>query len=161
MKKAILIVSVGALAFLAGVALDWSWQRHAPPAPQPPAVTERPQPLPQAPITLAQAPATPSADLFSQLTKEQIEQLIVAAGQNAIKTAIKRAGPAVVQLEVIKKSAFRSPFEDFFDDPFWRRFFGGPFERDQRVERSLGSGFITEFQGCDEHPRYSARWAHV
>jgi serine protease Do len=147
MKKAILIVSVGALAFLAGVALDWSWQRHAPPAPQPPAVTERPQPLPQAPITLAQAPATPSADLFSQLTKEQIEQLIVAAGQNAIKTAIKRAGPAVVQLEVIKKSAFRSPFEDFFDDPFWRRFFGGPFERDQRVERSLGSGFITEFQG--------------
>lgn len=143
MRKAILIISVLVLAFLAGVAVDWTVQRT-------PSVTERP--LPQspagkpAPVMLAQAP-TSATDLFAQLTKEQIEQLITAAGQNAIKTAIKRAGPAVVQLEVIKQSSGRSPFEDFFDDPFWRRFFGEPFDRNQRIERSLGSGFITEFQG--------------
>ncbi|MCL6643246.1 MAG: trypsin-like peptidase domain-containing protein [Candidatus Bipolaricaulota bacterium] len=146
MKKAILIVSLIALAFLAGVALDWSLQRHAAPVPQAP--SERP--LPQAPVTLAQAPtpaAAPSTDLFSQLTKEQIEQLIVAAGQNAVKTAIRKAGPAVVQLEVIKQSSIRSPFHEFFDDPFWRRFFGDPFDPHRGIERSLGSGFVTEFQG--------------
>jgi serine protease Do len=158
MKKAILIVSVLALAFLAGVALDWSWhhQASAPTAPQTPSVTEQapPHQAPetsekQAPVVLAQAtgPAAPSADLFAQLTKEQIEQLITAAGQNAIKTAIKRAGPAVVQLEVIKQSSVRSPFDDLFNDPFWRRFFGEPFGPQRGIERSLGSGFVTEFQG--------------
>jgi serine protease Do len=147
MKKAILIASVVALAFLAGVALDWSLQRHAPPVPQAPSVSERP--LPQAPVTLAQAPTptAPSTDLFSQLTKEQIEQLIVAAGQNAVKIAIQKAGPAVVQLEVVKQSTMRSPFDDLFDDPFWRRFFGEPFGPERGIERSLGSGFVTEFQG--------------
>lgn len=152
MKKAILIVSVIALAVLAGIAIDWSLHRST--VPQTPPVTERPQTLPQAPldkptpVVLAQAttPAAPSLDLFAQLTKEQIEQLIVAAGQNAIKTAIRKAGPAVVQLEAIKQRSVRSPFEDFFNDPFWRRFFGDPF-RDRGVERSLGSGFIIDYQG--------------
>lgn len=152
MKKAILIVSVIVLAFFAGIAIDWSLQRST--APQAPSVSERT--LPQtpadkpAPVVLAQAttPTTaPSTDLFAQLTKEQIEQLIVAAGQNAIKTAIKKAGPAVVQLEVIKQSSIRSPFDEFFDDPFWRRFFGEPFGPQRGIERSLGSGFVTEFQG--------------
>lgn len=161
MKKALLIISVLALAFLAGVAIDQSLrhQSAAPTAQQTPSVTERPQALPQtpetpakqAPIVLAQAtsPAAPSTDLFAQLTKEQIEQLIVAAGQNAVKTAIKKAGPAVVQLEVLKRSTVRSPFKDFFDDPFWRRFFGDPFEpfRERGLERSLGSGFIIDYQG--------------
>jgi serine protease Do len=146
MKKAILIFSVIALTFLAGVALDWSLQRQAPPVPQAPSVSERP--LPQAPVTLAQAttPAAPSTDLFSQLTKEQIEQLIVAAGQNAVKIAIQKASPAVVQLEVIRQSSGRNPFEDLFSDPFWRRFFGEPFGPQRGIERSLGSGFVTEFQ---------------
>nr|BAL59169.1 protease Do [Candidatus Acetothermum autotrophicum] len=153
MKKAILIVSVIALAFFAGVAIDWSLHRSS--VSQAPLVTERPQALPQvpsgkpAPVVLAQAPtpAAPSTDLFAQLTKEQIEQLIVAAGQNAVKTAIKKAGPAVVQLEVIKQSSIRSPFEDFFDDPFWRRFFGEPFGPQRGIERSLGSGFVIDYQG--------------
>lgn len=153
MKKAILIVSVIALAFLAGVVIDWSWQRQAPSptVQQMPSVTERPQALPPAPkpVVLAQAtaPTTPSTDLFAQLTKEQIEQLIVAAGQNAVKIAIQKASPAVVQLEVIKQSSVRSPFDDLFDDPFWRRFFGEPFGPERGIERSLGSGFVTEFQG--------------
>ncbi|MCX8104113.1 MAG: trypsin-like peptidase domain-containing protein [Candidatus Bipolaricaulota bacterium] len=154
MKKAILIVSVLALAFLAGVVIEWSWQHQtaSPTVQQTPSVTERPQvpetPAQPAPVVLAQAttPEAPNPDLFAQLTKEQIEQLIIAAGQNAVKTAIKKAGPAVVQLEVIKQGSVRSPFEDFFNDPFWRRFFGDPF-RDRGVERSLGSGFIMDYQG--------------
>ena len=152
MKKVILIVSVIALAVLAGVAIEWAWHRQGTLVPQTPSVTERPQTLPQVlatsekQVVLAQATTPASADLFTQLTKEQIEQLIVAAGQNAVKTAIKKAGPAVVQLEVIKRSSIRSPFEDFFDDPFWRRFFGEPF-RERGIERSLGSGFIIDYQG--------------
>ncbi len=155
MKKAMLVVSVLALAFLIGLTIDWSLQHQN--TVQTPSVIERPQALPQisekkapeASVALAQAttPAAPSADLFSQLSKEQIEQLIVAAGQNAVKIAIQKASPAVVQLEVIKQSSGWNPFEDLFDDPFWRRFFGEPFERDRGVERSLGSGFVTEFQG--------------
>ncbi len=144
MKKAILIVSVIALAFLAGVVLDRSL--HSQTAIVPRALPQAPE-AQQAPVVLAQAgtPA-PTTDLFSQLTKEQIEQLIIAAGQNAIKIAIRKAGPAVVQLEVIKQSSMRSPFDELFDDPFWRRFFGDPFNRTP-LERSLGSGFVTEFQG--------------
>lgn len=147
MKKAILIASVLALAFVAGVALDWSLRSVSP------TVTERPhapETLEQrAPVILAQAttPQAPSTDLFAQLTKEQIEQLIIAAGQNAVKAAIRKAGPAVVQLEVIKQSSVRSPFDELFDDPFWRRFFGEPFGPERGIERSLGSGFVTEFQG--------------
>jgi serine protease Do len=152
MRKAILAASILALAFLVGLTIDWSLQNTV----QTPSVTEQPQSLPhisekkapEAPIALAQAtaPATPSTDLFSQLTKEQVEQLIVAAGQNAVKIAIEKASPAVVQLEVVRQGSSRNPFEDFFDDPFWR-FFGDPFNRNQGVERSLGSGFVTDFQG--------------
>ncbi|MCS7197193.1 MAG: trypsin-like peptidase domain-containing protein [Candidatus Bipolaricaulota bacterium] len=145
MKKAILIVSVIALAIVAGVAIDWALHRQTPSVPQMPSVSE--QVSPRAPTTALAQATEPITDIFSQLTKEQIEQLIIAAGQNAVKTAIKKAGPAVVQLEVIKQSSIRSPFEHFLDDPFWRRFFGDPFDPHRGIERSLGSGFIIDYQG--------------
>lgn len=157
MKKAVIIVSVLALAFLIGLTIDQLVQHQTPVVQQTPSVREQPQSLPpiseknvpEASVALAQAttPAAPSTELLSQLTKEQLEQLIVAASQNAVKSAIQKASPAVVQLEVIRQSSGRNLFEDLFDDPFWRRFFGDPFTPERGIERSLGSGFVTEFQG--------------
>lgn len=91
----------------------------------------------------------PSVLDLSQLDKEQLQALITAAGQNAIKAAIKRAAPSVVQIEVIKESKFFDPFEEFFSDPFFKRFFGEPPFRfpEKQIQRSIGSGFVIDFEG--------------
>ena len=60
----------------------------------------------------------------------------------------KRAGPAVVSISAEKIIRIRSPFEDFFNDPFFRRFFGDLFPREfTQREHILGSGFIIEYRG--------------
>ncbi|MCC2111414.1 MAG: trypsin-like peptidase domain-containing protein, partial [Hyphomicrobiales bacterium] len=56
---------------------------------------------------------------------------------------VKRAAPAVVNVYAERMVARRS-LSPMFDDPFFRRFFGGP-DMDmapQRMQRSLGSGVI-------------------
>ncbi len=56
---------------------------------------------------------------------------------------VKRAAPAVVNVYAERMVARRS-LSPLFDDPFFRRFFGGP-DTDmapQRMQRSLGSGVI-------------------
>ncbi|HIC96283.1 TPA: trypsin-like serine protease, partial [Candidatus Bipolaricaulota bacterium] len=81
------------------------------------------------------------------LSKEQLESLIVAAGQNAIKTAIRAVSPAVAQVTVTIEQEIFNPFERFFSDPWFKRFFGEiPFP-ERRIERGIGSGFLIEYQG--------------
>ncbi len=59
---------------------------------------------------------------------------------------VKRAAPAVVNVYVRRKVQVRS--SPFFDDPFFRRFFGGGFGMPrERVESSLGSGVIVTPDG--------------
>ncbi len=78
------------------------------------------------------------------LTKEELQSLITAAGQNAIKTAIKSVAPAVVQVRVTVKGS--NPLQEFFNnDPYFRRFFNIP-EGDQQ-QSSLGSGFFISYRG--------------
>jgi serine protease Do len=59
---------------------------------------------------------------------------------------VKRAAPAVVN--IYAKRVVRTRVGSLFDDPFFRRFFGGdfPFER-RRLENSLGSGVIVDAGG--------------
>jgi len=58
---------------------------------------------------------------------------------------VKKAAPAVVNVYVRSQTrARRSPF---FDDPFFRRFFGNGFEGRPRVQNSLGSGVIVSPDG--------------
>ncbi|MCI2432631.1 trypsin-like peptidase domain-containing protein [Candidatus Acetothermia bacterium] len=153
MNRNLLVIGGLVFALVLGLALGGMLERLT----QPPVANSVPAPtapntpaLSPIPIQLAQAPAPPEAssstDLFSQLTKEQIEQLIVAAGQNAVKRAIQKASPAVVRLEVLRQG--RNPFHQFFDDPFWRRFFEpGPERRpQQQLESSLGTGFVIEYE---------------
>ncbi|MGI9385796.1 MAG: DegQ family serine endoprotease, partial [Methyloligellaceae bacterium] len=59
---------------------------------------------------------------------------------------VKRAAPAVVNVYVRRKVKVRS--SPFFEDPFFRRFFGGGFGMPrERVESSLGSGVIVSPDG--------------
>ncbi len=72
--------------------------------------------------------------------------------ETAINYAAETARPAVVS--IISRSRVeqgRFPFEGFpgFDDPFFRRFFGQPFERERRERNveNLGSGVIIDSDG--------------
>ena len=66
------------------------------------------------------------------------------------KTAITRAaeivGPSVARVEVTKSMASRSPYS-FFDDPFFKYFFGEPPRQEERKVESLGSGFVIDWKG--------------
>ncbi len=80
--------------------------------------------------------------------QEPVDQTITNSGQAAIKQAITKVGPAVVRVDVTGTVDFSSPFDDFFNDPFFRRFFGEPFNiPQQRERRSLGSGLVIEYAG--------------
>src|SRR6516225_5417191 len=54
---------------------------------------------------------------------------------------VRRAAPAVVNVYAAKTVAVRNPL---FDDPIFRRFFGGPGDQ---VQRSLGSGVLVDAEG--------------
>jgi Do/DeqQ family serine protease len=59
---------------------------------------------------------------------------------------VKKAAPAVVNVYALKRATQTNPF---FDDPFFRRFFGDPGSPGpgERVQRSLGSGVIVDPAG--------------
>lgn len=104
----------------------------------------------------AQVPATQTntteprfESLLRSLSVDELQALITAAGQDAIKSAIRSVAPSVVRVEVQRQGP--SPFHDFFNDPFFKRFFG-PFAPNkppgqQSLQRSLGSGFFIAYQG--------------
>jgi len=64
---------------------------------------------------------------------------------------VKQVAPAVVNVYASRKVVRRQRVSPFFDDPFFRRFFGQPdggFNRPrERVESSLGSGVIISADG--------------
>ena len=60
---------------------------------------------------------------------------------------VRRAAPAVVNVYAAKTVAVRNPL---FDDPIFRRFFGGPGApggSGDQVQRSLGSGVLVDAEG--------------
>ena len=68
-----------------------------------------------------------------------VQEAIAASGQAAIKAAIARVAPAVVKVEATRRVS--TWWDQFFQDPFFRRFFGEP------ETTSLGSGFVVEYAG--------------
>ena len=86
--------------------------------------------------------ASPAA-FADQQTPQSTEQI-----QLSFAPIVRKTAPAVVN--VYAKSVVASREDKFFDDPFFRRFFGGDgsFGRPrERVQNSLGSGVIVDPSG--------------
>ena len=58
---------------------------------------------------------------------------------------VKEVAPAVVNVYASRVETM--PRNPFFDDPIFRRFFGGGGSEDQRVQKALGSGVIVDPSG--------------
>ena len=68
----------------------------------------------------------------------------------AIQDVARKNIPAVVHVEVTEKQHVANPLMPFFDDPFYRYFFGNPKKAPKGLEREvtgLGSGIIMDAQG--------------
>jgi len=65
---------------------------------------------------------------------------------NNIAAIVEQAGPAVVKIDTKVTSQQVRPSNPFFNDPFFRYFFGDS-ERSERVEEGMGSGFIISEDG--------------
>ncbi len=76
-----------------------------------------------------------------------VNQAITDSGQSAIKNAIAAVGPAVVRIDVTGTVDTANPLSEFFNDPFFERFFGTPDDEPQeRTTQSLGSGFVILYE---------------
>ena len=95
----------------------------------------------------AQDDASPTADDEASSHDPSVNQAITDSGQSAIKNAIAAVGPAVVRIDVTGTVDMANPFSEFFNDPFFERFFGIPDDEPQeRTTQSLGSGFVILYE---------------
>ncbi|MGQ9558422.1 MAG: trypsin-like peptidase domain-containing protein [Desulfurispora sp.] len=82
-------------------------------------------------------------------TPAQSPAVTVPVGHNVIPDIVQRTSPAVVLIETAAEKKTRLNYDPFFNDPFFREFFGGrlPFDRRTEVVRGMGSGFIISRDG--------------
>jgi serine protease Do len=71
---------------------------------------------------------------------------ITRSRNNIITETVKKVSPAVVGINVIEIQQYRDPFGSFFDDPFFRQFFGDRRSSSREV-KELGSGYIISPDG--------------
>ena len=74
------------------------------------------------------------------------DSMVNDSRQNAITKTVQLVSPAVVGINVTEIREYSSPFNPFFNDPFFRQFFGGNGNWSQKV-KELGSGFIISPDG--------------
>jgi serine protease Do len=78
--------------------------------------------------------------------KVQLDGDITKTRRNIITETVRLVSPAIVGINVISIRQYRDPFSYFFDDPFFRQFFGNRGNYSQKV-KGLGSGFIISSDG--------------
>jgi serine protease Do len=78
--------------------------------------------------------------------KNNLNDDISNTRRNIITKTVELVSPAVVGINVIEIRQVRDPFSYFFDDPFFRQFFGDRRSNSRRVQ-GLGSGFIISPDG--------------
>jgi len=66
--------------------------------------------------------------------------------KNIITETVKKISPGVVGINVIEIQKYRDPFGSFFDDPFFRQFFGNRGSRGREI-KELGSGYLISSDG--------------
>ncbi len=84
--------------------------------------------------------------LTSYKTAQQIQDEINNSRRNIITETVQKVSPAIVGINVTEIRKYQDPFSSFFDDPFFRQFFGNRGSYSQKVQ-SLGSGFIISPDG--------------
>lgn len=74
---------------------------------------------------------------------------VTASRKNALTTAIKKASPAIVGINVteMKQVVYRSPFDDMMIDPFFRQFFNSKPRVENYEVKGLGTGFVISKDG--------------
>ena len=85
----------------------------------------------------------------SLTTLEQAKKFndeITNSRKNIITETVEKVSPAIVGINVIEIRQYRDPFSSFFDDPFFRQFFGNRGNSSQKVQ-GLGSGYIISPDG--------------
>jgi serine protease Do len=82
---------------------------------------------------------------------ERLDAEITRSRRTAITNAVEAVAPAVVSINVIevRRVQVRDPFADFFNDPWFRQFFGGqrPGREIERQVQGVGSGFVVSADG--------------
>lgn len=78
--------------------------------------------------------------------RESVNDEISNSRKNIITETVEQVSAAVVGINVIEIREYRDPFFSFFDDPFFKRFFGdrGTYNREVK---GLGSGYIISPDG--------------
>ncbi len=74
-----------------------------------------------------------------------VAQAMPGVGTSTIADIVKSAGPAVVKISVEKTRSMS--VDPFWNDPFFRYFFGSNIPERPRTETGLGSGFIISSDG--------------
>ncbi len=89
-----------------------------------------------------------SSDSSYSLTsqKDSNNNSISESRQTIITETVKKVSPAVVGINVTEIRQYRDPFGSFFDDPFFKQFFGNRGNYNQKI-KGLGSGFIISPDG--------------
>ena len=78
--------------------------------------------------------------------KSKLNDEINKSRKNILTETVKSVSPAVVGINVTEIRQYQDPFNSFFDDPFFRQFFGNRGSYSQKV-KGLGSGFIITEDG--------------
>lgn len=75
------------------------------------------------------------------------KNIAAPVGTNIIANTVAKTSPAVVKIETVRKGSTR--IDPFFNDPFFREFFGtpGPYRMEPDVRQGMGSGFIISDDG--------------
>lgn len=100
-------------------------------------------------VTSLQVPASQAepAPNFPILVAQTPSSVNTGGGNSSFVTAaVNRVGPAVVRIDT-ERTITRNIPDPFFDDPFFRRFFGDIPRQSQQQQRGLGSGFIFDRSG--------------
>jgi serine protease Do len=78
--------------------------------------------------------------------RSKLSDEITKSRQNILTETVKKVSPAVVGINVTEIRQYQDPFSSFFDDPFFRQFFGNRGSYSQKV-KGLGSGFVISDDG--------------
>jgi len=88
------------------------------------------------------------SDVKSTLLQEKQSQNddISNSRKNIITETVRKVSPGVVGINVTEIQQYHDPFSSFFDDPFFRQFFGDRGSRSREI-KELGSGYLISSDG--------------